>query len=185
MDESKSGIWDTDWVECQAASLDEAAMEERVVMDFILKFNEVGLSDVPLVGGKNASLGEMHRNLTSRGITVPDGFCITARAYDHILDEGRIRGPLTELLRSLDTSDTEELARVGRECRSLIKQAGLPDKLKEEICRAYDELSAKFDPETDVAVRSSATAEDLPDASFAGQQESFLNIRGRVALLEA
>src|SRR5579862_6657267 len=152
---------------------------------FIRWFNEISIADVPLVGGKNASLGEMYRELTPRGIRVPNGFAITADAYRHFLTSGGLRERMRELLDGLDTSKLADLADRGRKLRELILATPLPHDLQQEILEAYAKLCQDYGPETDTAVRSSATAEDLPTASLAGQQESFLNIRGDRALLDA
>lgn len=151
---------------------------------FIRFFREITISDIPLVGGKNASLGEMVRSLTSEGIRVPDGFAITADAYRHFISANDLGGFIRDTITALDTSDIQDLAEHGRSIRERILKASIPKDLEEEIIESYQELSG-HDGEIDVAVRSSATAEDLPDASFAGQQESFLNIRGSRALLHA
>jgi pyruvate,water dikinase len=148
---------------------------------YVRWFGELALADVPLVGGKNASLGEMVRELTPQGVRVPDGFAVTAEAYRHLLESGRLGGVLSKHLTGLDTADLAGLAERGRAIREAILNTALPDDLKDEIRAAYARLGA--DP--DVAVRSSATAEDLPGASFAGQQESYLNVRGERALLDA
>lgn len=149
---------------------------------FIMFFDELGIGDVGLVGGKNASLGEMYRNLVPKGISVPDGFAVTAGAYWHFLDSAGIREKLKEILRGIDISDVNDLAERGRRARQAILETEIPSELAAAIDEAYDRLGEKYGSDTDVAVRSSATAEDLPDASFAGQQESFLNIRGKSAL---
>jgi pyruvate,water dikinase len=152
----------------------------------VLWFNEVGVRDVPLVGGKNASLGEMYRKLTSRGVRIPNGFAITAYAYRYFVNEGGIKKQIKELLSTLNTHDVRNLAAHGRRVRELILKTPLPADLEKSITEAYDKL-AKLEGQAnvDVAVRSSATAEDLADASFAGQQETYLNIRGHEALLDA
>lgn len=152
---------------------------------FIMFFDELGIEDVGLVGGKNASLGEMYRNLVPKGISVPDGFAVTANAYWYFLDSAGIRKKLKEILRGIDISDVNDLAERGRRARQAILDAEIPPELASAIDEAYDRLGEKYGSDTDVAVRSSATAEDLPDASFAGQQESFLNIRGKSALRSA
>jgi len=150
----------------------------------ILWFEEIGMSDVPLVGGKNASLGEMIRELGVKGVDVPSGFAITAYAYRRVLREGGIEDQLREILSDLDTSDMANLAERGEKVRHLIESAPLPPDLEQEIREYYRELSRRVGVENpDVAVRSSATAEDLPDASFAGQQETYLNVRGEEELL--
>lgn len=151
---------------------------------FIRFFREITIDDVPIVGGKNASLGEMVRSLTSEGIRVPDGFAITAEAYRHFISVNDLGGLIRDRITGLDTSNIQDLADCGRSIRETILKASIPTDLEQEIVASYQELSGP-DGEIDVAVRSSATAEDLPDASFAGQQESFLNVRGARALLHA
>jgi pyruvate,water dikinase len=153
--------------------------------EFILWFKDLTIDDVPLVGGKNASLGEMYRNLTKKGVNVPDGFAVTANAYRYLLKKAKIKNQIKQILSDLDTSNMRNLTGKGKKVRETILQAELPKDLKEKIVDAYKKLCKKYGPNTDVAVRSSATAEDLPDASFAGQQESYLNIKGEKALLEA
>lgn len=154
---------------------------------FILWFDQLGIDDVPLVGGKNASLGEMYKNLTSKGVKVPNGFAVTAYAYDYLLDKAGIRDNIKEILSDLNTHDMKNLAERGQKVRKVIVEAEFPEELKKEIVEAYQNLCKQYNggSEVDVAVRSSATAEDLPDASFAGQQETYLNINGPNALIEA
>ncbi|MEZ0371035.1 MAG: phosphoenolpyruvate synthase [Candidatus Sericytochromatia bacterium] len=152
--------------------------------DWILPFKDITLADLPAVGGKNASLGEMVRHLSPEGIRVPDGFAVTAQAYWDLLDAGGLRPQLESLFEKLDTVNFSNLHAIGVEARTLLMQAPLPKMLQVAIGMAYQELKLE-DPEMQVAVRSSATAEDLPDASFAGQQESYLNIRNLPELLEA
>ncbi len=159
---------------------------------FILWFNEIGIKDVPLVGGKNASLGEMYQKLTPKGVNIPNGFAISAYSYFYLLEKTGARKKLKEILSQLKkdkktgTYDLKTLAKVGRESRRLIVNLELPDELREEISKAYRELCKMYKTsEVDVAVRSSATAEDLPDASFAGQQETFLNVVGEDELIDA
>lgn len=159
--------------------------ETASVPKFIRPFEEVRLSDVSLVGGKNASLGELISELANEGIAVPSGFVITADAYSRVLAEHGVRDKLDVLLKNVNKDDIEQLSALGQQARTLIKKAGIPEDLREEICAAYRRMEARYGADVDVAVRSSATAEDLPDASFAGQQESFLNVRGELALLEA
>jgi len=150
----------------------------------ILWFEDLGMSDVPLVGGKNASLGEMIRELGAKGVDVPGGFAISAQAYRRVLSEGGIEKQLAEVLSDLDTHDMANLAERGEKVRHLIENAPLPADLEQEIRESYRKLSRRLGVENpDVAVRSSATAEDLPDASFAGQQETYLNVRGEEDLL--
>jgi pyruvate,water dikinase len=152
---------------------------------FIRWFGEIGLADIALVGGKNASLGELYRELTPHGIRVPNGFAVTAEAYHYFLRVRGLEGEIRAALDKLDTNDLAALADSGRCIRELILSRPLPDDLAAEILGAYTELCREFGPDTDTAVRSSATAEDLPTASFAGQQESYLNVRGQRALLDA
>ena len=157
--------------------------------NFILWFRELGIGDVPMVGGKNASLGEMYRNLDKHGINVPNGFAITAYAYRYFLKYAGIEGEIKKVLKDLDTSDMQNLMRKGREVRDIIRHAEFPPDLTQAIYQGYEELAKDFGREgmddLDVAIRSSATAEDLPDASFAGQQDTYLNIRGRLRVLDA
>ena len=151
---------------------------------YILWFKDVGMADIAVVGGKNASLGEMVRELSAKGVRVPDGFAITAHAYRAFLEHGGLDSIIADRLRGINIGDTDDLARRGQQIREAIIAAELPKELGDEIIEAYVRLSAGPEP-ADVAVRSSATAEDLPDASFAGQQETYLNIRGRAALLDS
>lgn len=152
---------------------------------YIRQYENIGLKDVPLVGGKNASLGELISELSKDGVRVPSGFVVTADGYTRVLDHAGIREELTELLANVNKDDVDQLNKAAHEARVLISKAGLPSDLAEEIKLAYRHMESQYGPDVDVAVRSSATAEDLPDASFAGQQESFLNVRGELALLEA
>ncbi len=151
----------------------------------ILWFEEIGIEDVPLVGGKNASLGEMYRKLTDKGVAVPHGFAITATAYKYLLKEAGIAQAIEEALAGLDTHDLRNLQERGRKAREIIRNAEFPADLREAILAAYKKMEEEYGENVDVAVRSSATAEDLPDASFAGQQETYLNIRGADALIDA
>jgi pyruvate, water dikinase len=152
---------------------------------FIRWFRDLTIADVGVVGGKNASLGEMYRELIPRGIRVPNGFAVTAEGYRHVLQVGGLAQTIQTILADLNTADLTNLAERGRRVREAILATPFPTDLQQEIREAYFTLCAEYGTETDVAVRSSATAEDLPDASFAGQQESFLNIRGERALLDA
>ena len=152
----------------------------------IIWFKDLGIEDVSLVGGKNAALGEMFANLTKLGINVPNGFAITARAYNEFLDKAGIRAGMEKILKDLDTGNMRALQKAGKKVRKLILKSKLPKDLEYEIAGAYQELGKQFSvAEPDVAVRSSATAEDLPDSSFAGQQETYLNIVGVKDLLYA
>lgn len=154
--------------------------------DYILWFDQIGLQDLPAVGGKNASLGEMYKALGAQGVKVPNGFAVSAQAYWHVLDSAGIRAELQRLMTGVGAQGVAERARRGALARDLIRGAGIPEDLWGEIREAYDKLCAQYGAaQTDVAVRSSATAEDLPTASFAGQQESYLNICGYAALRDA
>ncbi len=149
-------------------------------------FSDIGMDDVPLVGGKNASLGEMTRELGALGVRVPDGYAVTADAYRYFLEANELEAPIREAMAGLDKDDVEDLTRRSRSIQNSVIGGTFPEDLETEIVRRYRELSTRYDEDlTDVAVRSSATAEDLPTASFAGQQESFLNVRGEVQLLES
>ena len=141
--------------------------------------------DVPLVGGKNASLGEMYRELTSRGVKVPNGFAITADAYRHVFDNANAWDPLREALEGLEPDDVSDLARRGAIARDVIYRANLPDDLRDQILSAFHSLKQQYPDGISVALRSSATAEDLPTASFAGQQDTYLNIGSDEQLLDA
>ena len=153
-------------------------------MRYIRFFNQLNLDDIAIVGGKNASLGEMYTNLTSRGISVPNGFATTSEAYWLLLEENGIKKSIGEILCDLDISDTSNLQKRGLAVRELILNSTLPKILEDEILQAYKILSQEYDKAAiDVAVRSSGTAEDLPEASFAGQQETFLNINTPETLL--
>jgi len=146
--------------------------------------DQLGMHDVPRVGGKNASLGEMIKNLGKLGVEVPGGFATTATAFDHYLDQAGIRERIHARLDELDADNVNQLAAVGKEIRGWIIESPLPDGLQQDITRAYREMAVDGHDAT-VAVRSSATAEDLPDASFAGQQETYLNIKGIEQVLHA
>jgi pyruvate,water dikinase len=152
---------------------------------YIRWFDEIGIDDVPLVGGKNASLGELYRELAPQGINIPNGFAITAEAYWDLMKCSTLEHDLRNILTGLDTADVDNLRRRGSAIRRQITGTALPEPLGEEILIAYRKLSDGSDQPVDVAVRSSATAEDLPDASFAGQQETYLNVQGDAALLES
>jgi len=152
---------------------------------FIKWFRELSIGDIPLVGGKNASLGEMFRELAPKGVRVPDGFAVTSDAYRHFLRSAGLDAEITRLLRGLDTRDMDNLRLRGNRVRHAILAAEFPPDLEGAILTAYAELQGDAPEPVDVAVRSSATAEDLPDASFAGQQETYLNVQGRLALVDA
>lgn len=152
---------------------------------FIRWFSELGLADVPLVGGKNASLGEMVRELGSCGVRVPNGFAVTAEAYRHVLEGARALPRLHEVLDGMDVQDIDDLARRAQLARDIVAGAALPEEMVAEIRAAYAQLKDEYGDTLTLAVRSSATAEDLPTASFAGQHETFLNIAGEARLLDA
>src|SRR5256885_3163238 len=155
-------------------------------MRFVRWFSEVGLSDVDLVGGKNASLGEMIRELAPLGIRVPDGFAITAEAYREFLRAAELERPIASLLSGMKREDVGDLVERSARIRKLILSSDLPDEIAAEAVQAYADLSARYQvTAADVAVRSSATAEDLPGASFAGQQDTYLNVQGEQAGLDA
>jgi pyruvate, water dikinase len=154
--------------------------------EFVVPFRELRLSDIPRVGGKNASLGELLRYLVPLGVRVPDGFAVTAQAYARHLKEADLAKQIYPALARLDVRDVRALALEGERIRRLIRSAPLPESVANDVRAAYKQLSAAHEEdETDVAVRSSATAEDLPSASFAGQQETYLNVRGEARLLDA
>jgi pyruvate,water dikinase len=152
---------------------------------FIRWFSEIGTADVASVGGKNASLGEMVSRLSAAGVRVPDGFAVTAQAYAHVIDQADAWPALHRALDGLDASDVVDLARRARAAREIVQAAPLPAALQGEILQAWRRLREEYGEDLTVAVRSSATAEDLPGASFAGQHETFLNVSGEARLLEA
>ncbi|MDE2296859.1 MAG: phosphoenolpyruvate synthase [Burkholderiales bacterium] len=154
-------------------------------MKYIRWFSELGVGDVPLVGGKNASLGEMYGALTSQGVRVPNGFAVTADAYRRVLDDADAWPRLHRALAGLDCRDVQDLARRAAQAREIVYGAPLPADLVAEISAAYARLQAEYGETASFAVRSSATAEDLPTASFAGQHETFLNIAGEAKVLDA
>jgi len=151
--------------------------------EYVRRFSDLGIDDVPLVGGKNASLGEMYQALSGEGVRVPNGFATTAQAYRDYLAHNHLDAPIQQALAQLDVDDVDALAKTGAQIRGWIVDAELPPRLVDEITAAYAGMCAEYGADTDVAVRSSATAEDLPDASFAGQQETYLNICGTEHLL--
>lgn len=153
---------------------------------YTIPFSELQLADVPRVGGKNASLGEMIRSLSKVGVRVPDGFAVTADAFRQHIEEARLGHEIYSALDRLDPHDVPALAKTGERIRKLIRMAPLPKVIEADVIAAYAELSARYGGrDTDVAVRSSATAEDLPGASFAGQQETYLNVHGSQEVLRA
>ncbi|GAA2753957.1 phosphoenolpyruvate synthase [Amnibacterium kyonggiense] len=152
---------------------------------WIRSFDDLGIDDVPLVGGKNASLGELHRALTPEGVRVPDGFAVTADAYRAALDAAGAWAPLHALLDDLDPDDAVALRERAAAARRLVYEAGLPEDVAAGVLEGYRALQREYGDAVRLAVRSSATAEDLPDVSFAGQHESYLDVRGDDALLDA
>ncbi len=151
---------------------------------YVRFFEEIGIDDVPLVGGKNASLGEMYQKLSGRNVRIPNGFAITAAAYRHMLDRAGAWERLHAELDDIDPADVAALARKAKRAREIVYGAGLPDDLAGQILAAYRTLQQEYGEDVSLAVRSSATAEDLPTASFAGQQDSYLNIKGEQSLLD-
>lgn len=153
---------------------------------FIVPLGQVGINNIDFVGGKNASLGEMLQHLSPLGINIPDGFVITVHAYKAFLQSNNLEPAIKEIIKTIDFDNIESLRKCGKKIRQLIRNTKFPKEIVELIIEAYYRLSAQYQiPDTDVAVRSSATAEDLPDASFAGQQETYLNVRGPGALIDA
>lgn len=152
---------------------------------FIRFFSEITIKDVPLVGGKNASLGEMYQSLTPQGIQVPNGFAVTAEAYRATLDQSNVWPSLREILSNLNPENVEDLARRAACARDIIYRAALPQEIAKEIKEALEDLAIEYGQDLTVAVRSSATAEDLPNASFAGQHDTYLNIHGAAAVLDS
>jgi pyruvate,water dikinase len=169
----------------QPVVMEAAMIMETKRQPFVRWFQEIGIDDIPFVGGKNASLGEMYRELARHGVKVPNGFAITAEGYRHFLHQTGVDRRIQEILSELDMHRLESLRECGSKIRHTILGSDLPHDLETEIINAYDQLPQSELHPADVAVRSSATAEDLPDASFAGQQETYLNVQGHAALLEA
>ncbi|KOP24898.1 phosphoenolpyruvate synthase [Hapalosiphon sp. MRB220] len=163
----------------------ETAQPDAKERSLILWFNEVGIADIPLVGGKNASLGEMIQQLTPKGVNVPMGFATTAYAYRYFIESAGLEAQLRELFTDLDVDNVNNLRERGKKARSLLIHTPFPSELRDAIAHAYQSLCEQYYLDTDVAVRSSATAEDLPDASFAGQQETYLNVTTTAGVLAA
>jgi pyruvate, water dikinase len=164
-----------------------ATPTSKVLKDnlLVIPLQEVGIADIPLVGGKNASLGEMLQQLMPKGIRVPQGFATTAHAYREFIKDAGLEQLLRQLFQDLNIEDVEALRQVGKQARAAILDTPFPDDLTAAIATSYQTLCQQYGENTDVAVRSSATAEDLPDASFAGQQETYLNVNGVAGVLEA
>src|SRR5665648_1229303 len=152
---------------------------------YIRFFKEIGVDDVALVGGKTSSLGELYRKLTPQGVKVPNGFAITAEAYRYILDTANAWGALHKTMDGINPANMTDLSNRGKEARAIIYGAPFPDDLRQEILQAYHTLQDEYGHDLSVAVRSSATAEDLPNVSFAGQHESYLNIYGDELLIDS
>ncbi len=152
---------------------------------YIKWFNEIGIEDIPEVGGKNASLGEMYRNLMVEGVRVPNGFAVTAAAYRYVLDFNDIWTKLHKALDGLDPDDVNDLQARGAKARAIVYGCQLPEDLQYEIIVQYARLKQEYGDEVSLAVRSSAIAEDSPEASFAGQNDTYLNITSEEALLDA
>jgi pyruvate,water dikinase len=153
--------------------------------EYVKWFRDLGIEDVAEVGGKNASLGELYRELTLLGVNVPNGFAVTADAYRDTLSASGAWDRLRETLEGLDKTDVADLAKRGRRAREIVYESALPDDVRDQIVEAYHRLESEYGHELSVAIRSSATAEDLPTASFAGQHETFLNVHGSERVLEA
>lgn len=151
----------------------------------VLPLQKVGIADISLVGGKNASLGEMIQRLRPQGVQVPTGFATTETAYRYFIEAGGLETRLRDIFASLDVEDLDSLQKCGKQARYLILQTPFSEELQKAIAKAYKNLCSEYGANTDVAVRSSATAEDLPDASFAGQQETYLNVHGLPSVLQA
>lgn len=166
-------------------SMLKAFLSESKSSKHILWFSELSSQDVSLVGGKNASLGEMYSNLKKIGIKVPNGFTITSLSYKYFVDFNNLKEKISEILKSLDTKNINNLQNIGSQIRTLILKGNFPPDLQKEIEESYESLKAKDGSYVEVAVRSSATTEDLIGASFAGQQETYLNVKGKEALMEA
>jgi pyruvate,water dikinase len=155
------------------------------VQEYVLWYENLGMNDVERVGGKNASLGEMISNLANVGVQVPGGFATTAYAFNEFLEQSGLNDKIYQLLDKLDVADVNALAKAGSEIRQWIIDTPFLPKMQQEIEQAYAKLAGEFSQDASFAVRSSATAEDMPDASFAGQQETFLNVRGLDAVMIA
>ncbi|MCB0492249.1 MAG: phosphoenolpyruvate synthase [Cyclobacteriaceae bacterium] len=147
-------------------------------MNYIIPFSKITMKDLPLVGGKNGSLGEMIQNLSQYSIKVPDGFALTSDAFAKFLDSNKLKEPLHTKLNSLELSSMDNLSEIGNYCRDIVSKATLPTEVKTELQLAYQKIVSTYGEEATFAVRSSGVAEDSPEASFAGQHDSFLNVEG-------
>ncbi|MCX6738051.1 MAG: phosphoenolpyruvate synthase [Candidatus Parcubacteria bacterium] len=157
-----------------------------ILKKYIVWFKNIGIKDVPLVGGKNASLGEMFRHLVPEGINIPNGFALTSHAYFYFLKESGVYDQLKDIFKNFKPNDINSLQETGKKSRDLILKADMPKKLERKIVKYYKKLCQIYkERDVIVAIRSSATAEDLPTASFAGQQETYLNIKGEQEVLIA
>lgn len=148
------------------------------MIENVVWLKDVGMSDVERVGGKNASLGEMISGLNSQGVRVPGGFATTAKAFESFLDHSDLKNKINELLSNLDITNIQELTKTGLLIRQWVEEAPFPKDLHQSIVESYKKLTQQLGSDVTFAVRSSATAEDLPEASFAGQQETYLNVSG-------
>ena len=155
------------------------------MIENVIWLKDVGMSDVDKVGGKNASLGEMISGLESQGVRVPGGFATTAEAFESFLEHSDLKNKINKLLSDLDITDISALTKTGLLIRQWVEEAPFPDELHQSIVKSYGELTQQLGTEVTFAVRSSATAEDLPEASFAGQQETYLNVSGIEDILTA
>jgi pyruvate,water dikinase len=152
---------------------------------FTKHFSEINIKDISSVGGKNASLGEMYASLSTKGIMVPEGFAVTADGYKLFLDENKLTPILSRLLEEINTKTFDNLSTIALQIRAKIMESTIPKSLEKEIIEAYQLLVKNSGETKTYAVRSSATAEDLPNASFAGQQETYLNVKGEINLIKA
>ena len=168
-----------------STTVNPQTVNQNSLQELVVPFERVSIADVPIVGGKNASLGEMIQELAQKGVKVPTGFATTAYAYRYFIENAGLENKLREVFADLDVSDVDNLRQRGKIARALMLSTPFPKELENAITEAYLQLCQKYGSDTDVAVRSSATAEDLPDASFAGQQETYLNVHGLKAVLES
>jgi len=172
-------------ISAQSYGFDMSDKKQPAKLHYVRFFSDIGIGDVPLVGGKNASLGEMYRELTAKGLLIPNGFAVTAEAYREALDKADAWPALKAALEGLDPDDVDDLARRAARARDIVYGAGLPSDVEADIRVALAALTEEYGGALTVAVRSSATAEDLPSASFAGQHDTYLNIHGEAAVLDA
>ncbi len=168
-----------------STSVNPQTVNQNSLHALVLPLETVSIADVSIVGGKNASLGEMIQQLAQKGVKVPTGFATTAHAYRYFIENAGLEKKLRDIFADLDVNDVNNLCQRGKQARALMLCTPFPKELENAITEAYQQLCEKYGSDTDVAVRSSATAEDLPDASFAGQQETYLNVHGLKAVLEA